>query len=71
MVKMDDMLKAEQEACPKCDTHGTVKFGIHYAPGITDSFKLGRIKPDSVFRELLTAAKKSAGSLENMGSSHV
>ena len=68
---MDDMLKAEQDPCPKCESIGTVKFGIHHAPGITDSFRLGRIKPDSVFRELLTAAKKSAGSLENMGSSHV
>lgn len=71
LTKIDDRFIPESSPCPACNTENSVKFCISAPPGLTDSFSLGRIKPDSDFREILKTAKKSAGSLENMGSSHV
>lgn len=55
-VKMAEM--NEPQECPYCGAMDTFKF-IGGAPGITDSFSLGRIKPPAEFRERLTQIHKT------------
>jgi putative FmdB family regulatory protein len=49
-VRMSD--SGVTQECPECGGMDTTKF-IGGAPGITDSFSLGRIKPPDGFRDVL------------------
>lgn len=55
----------EKQECPKCAAMNSEKF-IGGAPGLTDSFSLGRIKPPEEFRNKLQEIhKKTFGSKLN------
>lgn len=55
-VKMAEM--NDPQECPHCGAMDTFKF-IGGAPGLTDSFSLGRIKPPADFRNRLQEIHKS------------
>lgn len=55
----------DPQTCPKCSGTNSEKF-IGGAPGLTDSFSLGRIKPDSDFRARMAEIHKNTpGSILN------
>jgi putative FmdB family regulatory protein len=69
-MSFDDMLLPEREPCPTC-TRASVKKVILTAPGLADSIRMGRIKPDSGFKEVLHKIHENTpGSTLKHNSSH-
>lgn len=52
-LKLSDRLVPVREPCPVCNNTGHIHQVILGAPAIGDSVKLGLIKPDSGFKEVL------------------
>jgi len=68
---MADMHQPESEACPECFEVGHVKKVILTAPGLADPVRLGLIKPNSGFREVLHKIhEKTPGSRLNETATH-
>lgn len=52
MLKIDNRREPENDPCPECKECGTVKQLIG-TPGFADPYRLGRIKPNEDFRQVL------------------
>ena len=57
-MKIDDRKVPTEEDCPNCSCNGWVK-QVLTKVGFTDSYRLGRIKPDETTREMLNNIDKA------------
>lgn len=53
VLKIAEMHQPVQSPCPKCGVEGHVQKTILGAPSIGDPVRLGLIKPDSGFKEVM------------------
>ena len=53
LLKISEREQPLAEGCPNCNELGGVSQTILAAPSLGDPFKLGRMKPDNGFKEVL------------------
>lgn len=52
ILKIDDRLNPLDENCPHCESRGHIRLQMA-APAMADPVRLGRIRPDNGFKEVL------------------